>query len=333
MIFDTPLVLWRSATGSIHAMEDRCAHRRTALSAGKVVKDGLQCAYHGWTYDERGACVRIPSLGPGATPPERICVRSYPTVVRYGLVWVWWGDEQAADAALIPDVPFIHPEHPKAFESQYMYDCSSDLLVENLIDLTHLDFVHGWLLGDPYGGAEEVTCTHTDEVLTMQRRSKNRKPPTVQAPLFGFPKTQDIVQTTRIYLRSNCAVAAIWYNPPGWGLAVILPNVPERAMVTRNDFSLVVNGPIFYRKMIEWTNLLIGWQDNGILKVQQPAYHEWEHTTEGRSDRAVAADKPCLRYRGLREQLLRRQQSGDFAYASGWQGPPTEQVLEVPRIW
>lgn len=333
MLFDTPIVLWRTQQGSIVALEDRCAHRRTPLSAGKVVADGLQCGYHGWTFNGEGTCVRIPSLGPCAAMPDRFAVQTYPTQIRYGYVWLWWGDTAAADPALLPDIPFIHPDAPDVYESTYMYTCSSDLLVENLIDLTHLDFVHSWLLGDPHGGAEEVTCTSTEEVLTMQRRSENRRPPLAQAALFGFPEKQDIVQTTRVYLRSNCTIGVIWYRPPGWGLAVVLPNIPESAARTREDFSLVVTGPIWYRKMIHWMNNTIGDQDNGIITAQQPAYHELARMSAGRPDRSVAGDKACMRYREMRRKLLARQQQGDFAYADGWQGSAAHELLEIKRVW
>lgn len=332
-LFDHPLVLWRAPDGSIRAMEDRCAHRRTPLSAGKVVADGLQCGYHGWTYGADGACVRIPSLGPGVPPSERFCVQTYPTVVRYGMVWLWWGDPGQADPTLIPDVPFLHPDQPAAFEGTFMYDTSSDLLVENLIDLTHLDFVHGWLLGDPYGGPEEVTVTHTDETLTMQRSSKNRKPPAAQAPLFGFPKAQDILQTSRVYLRSNCVVGAIWYRPPGWGIAIVLPNTPESATRTRNDYTMYVTGPWWYQRLTKLATPLIGFQDNGILKRQTSAYHERAHLSDGRQDRSVPGDAASLRYRALRKALLDRQQGGDLGYRDGWQDPPTHEVLDITRVW
>jgi phenylpropionate dioxygenase-like ring-hydroxylating dioxygenase large terminal subunit len=333
-LYGTPIVLWRGPDGSITAMEDRCAHRRTPLSAGRVRDDGLQCGYHGWTYDASGICVRIPSLGPGCAPPEKFCVETYPTVVRYGYVWLWWGDPKAADPGLVPDVPFLRPEgSTSAFEGTYMYDTSSDLLVENLIDLTHLDFVHGWLLGDPFGGAEQITVTNTDEVLTMQRRSPNRRPPKAQAPVFGFPKSQDITQTSRVHLRSNVVVGAIWYRPPGWGIAIVLPNTPETATRTRNDYIMYVTGPRWYQRMIRMVTPLIGWQDNGILKRQTPAYHELAGLSEGRADRSSSGDAASLRYRALRKALVERQQRGDFGYAAGWQEPPTEEALETPRVW
>ena len=332
-VYNTPIVVWRGANGELAAMEDRCPHRRAPLSAGKVVEGELQCAYHGWTYDTRGACVRIPSLGPGAEPGKGIRVRTYPTLERYGFVWIWWGDAGAADPALVPDIPFIDPQKPKAFETRLQYDCAPDLLVENVLDLTHLDFVHGGLLGDPYGGAEEVTCTHTSEVLTMQRRSEGRRPPLVQAALFGFPKRQDYVGTSRIYLRSNLIVSGVSWDPPGWGQFVVMSNIPETTNRIRNEVSLVVFAPAWYRKLAELASGVVARQDNSILKLQHPAYHELGHLSGDRADVSVAGDKASLRYRALRRDLLERQARGDFAYAEGWHRLSGAETQHFPRVW
>jgi nitrite reductase/ring-hydroxylating ferredoxin subunit len=57
-------VLWRDHEGMVHALEDRCPHRRTPLSLGCVLGNGMiQCGYHGWTYDgATGHLKDIPNL-------------------------------------------------------------------------------------------------------------------------------------------------------------------------------------------------------------------------------------------------------------------------------
>ena len=63
------VVLWRDATGAAHAFADRCPHRGTKLSLGRVVEGGtrLECPYHGWQFAVSGQCVSIPAL-PAFTP-------------------------------------------------------------------------------------------------------------------------------------------------------------------------------------------------------------------------------------------------------------------------
>jgi len=41
------LALWRGADGAVRAWEDRCPHRGTRFSCGRVERDQVVCAYHG----------------------------------------------------------------------------------------------------------------------------------------------------------------------------------------------------------------------------------------------------------------------------------------------
>ena len=96
-----PIVLVRPNEGAVFALEDRCAHRQVPLHVGVVCPQGLQCCYHGWTYDATGRCVSVPYLGKDKTKPNG--VRSYPCREAYGLVFVFPGD--AALAACRIDAP------------------------------------------------------------------------------------------------------------------------------------------------------------------------------------------------------------------------------------
>jgi phenylpropionate dioxygenase-like ring-hydroxylating dioxygenase large terminal subunit len=80
------VVLWRGTEG-VHVWQDLCVHRGVRLSLGEIV-DGcrVRCAYHGWTYDERGQCTSLPAH-PSLKPPPRAQVRRYFATERAGLVW------------------------------------------------------------------------------------------------------------------------------------------------------------------------------------------------------------------------------------------------------
>jgi phenylpropionate dioxygenase-like ring-hydroxylating dioxygenase large terminal subunit len=316
-IDSTPIVLWRDSRGAVRAMEDRCAHRRTPLSAGKVVDGVLQCAYHGWCYDGDGTAVRIPSLGRGTSPPSRFAVTAYPAVERYGIVWLWWGDPSTADEAFIPEIPFLARDGGKgATFSTLRYSAPQELVVENLLDLTHLDFVHGAVFGDPEGGDEEITVDHTDEIVAMRRVSYDRRPPKLLAPIMGNPERQDIAQTFLVHVRSGVAVGIAWNTPPGWAFCLLLCNTPETPATTRPvAAALVIGGPWWYRKLSPiLSRTVVARQDERILRVQTPKYAE----PDPRADRSVPADAAGLRYRAVRAALIRRQAVGDLAYREGW---------------
>ena len=84
------LVLWRDAAGGVHAWEDRCPHRGARFSIGRVEQGELVCAYHGWRFDAKGACTRVPSQ-PGQ-PLPRTTARAYAAREAYGLVWACVGE-------------------------------------------------------------------------------------------------------------------------------------------------------------------------------------------------------------------------------------------------
>jgi len=68
------LVLWRdAATGALVCLEDACPHRLAPLSEGRVEGDHIYCAYHGWRFDARGACVEVPSLRGNDTAMSAVC--------------------------------------------------------------------------------------------------------------------------------------------------------------------------------------------------------------------------------------------------------------------
>lgn len=142
-ILDEDLVLWRGPEG-VHAWRDLCIHRGVRLSLGQVV-DGcqLRCAYHGWTYDEIGRCVRMPAH-PTMKPPERARVTIHRAVEQGGLIWVSLG----AGETTPPELEEIHdktfrtiPCRPQAAAA------GAPRLIENFLDVAHLPIVHEGTLG------------------------------------------------------------------------------------------------------------------------------------------------------------------------------------------
>lgn len=93
------LALFRNAAGVAFALEDRCPHRRVPLSLGTVKPGGLQCGYHGWTFDgASGACNAIPNLRDTERVPPRYGARAYPIAEAGGFVHVGLGEGRPADA-------------------------------------------------------------------------------------------------------------------------------------------------------------------------------------------------------------------------------------------
>ena len=145
IILGEPIVFYRLEDGTPVALEDRCAHRHLPLSMGKLVGDTLQCHYHGLRYDQTGTCVRVPGQD---LIPRSARVRSYPVVERYHWLWIWMGDPALADPDKITDFHWLDDPNWGA-KGQYLHVKGNwQLVVDNLLDLTHLAFVHETTIGN-----------------------------------------------------------------------------------------------------------------------------------------------------------------------------------------
>ena len=140
----TAIVLVRPSTGKPYALEDRCAHRQVPLSMGVVKNERLQCGYHCWTYDRTGACVSIPYLNRDKTLPNG--VRSYACREAYGFVFVFPGDQDLAEVATVPELPYYSDPRFKVRVLDREIACHYSFMHENLMDMNH-QFLHRSLMG------------------------------------------------------------------------------------------------------------------------------------------------------------------------------------------
>ena len=156
-LLNEQIVLYRDTKGTVSALEDRCGHRQAPLSLGEVIGDHLQCGYHGFTYDQTGACVRVPSqtqIPPGA------CVRSYQVIEKQGFVHVWMGNAAEADNHAPFDFSFADKEGWNRRYASLRGEFDFRLLIDNLMDLTHLAFTHKKTIGA--GGVAEQGRAKTE---------------------------------------------------------------------------------------------------------------------------------------------------------------------------
>src|SRR3546814_7986735 len=93
-----------------------------------------------------GRCVENPTL-PGQALPDRLHVRTYPVRERYGFLWFWAGDGDA-DVGLLPHFPQYESDGYGVGIAYKHVAGSYQLLIDNLLDLSHAPFVHKGLLGD-----------------------------------------------------------------------------------------------------------------------------------------------------------------------------------------
>lgn len=167
-LLDEPLVLYRDAAGTPRALADRCPHRFAPLSMGRLCDGGasVQCPYHGLRFDGSGACVHNPH-GDGRIP-QAAKVKSYPLVERWSALWIWMGDAQRADPALIPAFPFNDPGHWAVGTGAMVIDAPYELEIDNILDLSHIEFMHPLFASDAVRRGK-VECEQEGDTVWCKR--------------------------------------------------------------------------------------------------------------------------------------------------------------------
>ena len=205
-----PVVLYRKLDGSPVALEDRCCHRHAPLSKGKLKGDDVECPYHGLTYDPSGACIRVPGQ---PTIPPGAKVRAYPVVERYHWIWIWMGDPTLADPSTIEDFHWMDDPAYRFRGERLQMDANYVLLVENLLDLSHLSFVHPTTLGTQAVAETPMKHERNDRMVRVTRWVMNNTAPPFFQRAAGFKpeqavdRWQDIVFTPPAFVRLDVGAA------------------------------------------------------------------------------------------------------------------------------
>ena len=211
-IAEEQLVLYRTEAGAPVAMLDMCPHRHAPLSLGRLIGDNVECGYHGITYDCSGKCVRIPGEG---RILERYAATTFPALERWGFVWVWLGEKEKADAAKLPE-PFKWQTEPGwcPMDGYVHVNGHYQLLVDNLLDLSHEAFAHKNTIGNDAVAETPCTTTVKDGKIEVFRFMKNCTPPKLFVKAAGFDTNIDRHQKITFY--PPCFVAIeVWAAPTG----------------------------------------------------------------------------------------------------------------------
>jgi len=198
-ILGRPVVLFRGADGAPVALEDRCCHRGLPLSIGRRVGDILRCGYHGLQFARDGRCVRVP--GQSAVPPDAR-IAAYPVVEKWRWIWIWMGDPASADPALVPDYHWNDDPEWTSYGDVFHVEGDYRLMVDNLVDLSHIQFLHATTLGAATDENAEIDIRRGDGQVFVSRWVMDTPPAPMYAHVLGATANVDRWQN-------------ITYTPPG----------------------------------------------------------------------------------------------------------------------
>lgn len=186
-ILGVDVALYRTLAGEPVAVRNRCPHRSFPLAKGKLVGDTLVCGYHGMQFDPSGRCTSMPSM---PIVPSNANVRSFAISERAPLVWIWMGDQDLADEALIPDTHWLSSPEWKSVTGSFHIKTDYVSMHENLLDQTHFPFLHPGTVGTPEYARSKLDVRQEGEVIIIDRILRDSPPPGiygVPAEIMGKP--------------------------------------------------------------------------------------------------------------------------------------------------
>lgn len=285
--FGRRLVFWRDEHGAPVAQEDRCPHRGTKLSTGRVVEGTLECPFHGFRFDHDGACCRVPAH-PDRKIPRAMRVARLPVREAHGFVWLWVDESTEPQQELPWFTELDGSWSVGGFESTWSAHFTR--CVENQLDWAHLAFVHRKTIGRFASEAMEfevdsgdVEGTDAGYVRSFQESRPeagiewrepniwiNRISPKMKIPLAFVPVDAD---TTKLYLRN-------------WQKQVTVPGLAW-----------------LWQLLSGWLNRRILAEDQRVVEDQLPRIGD-----QRSGDRLVPSDQTIALYRKLRARRQAEQE-------------------------
>ena len=213
-ILGDPVVLWRKEDGGPAAVSAFCSHRRLSLANGHVVGDRIACGYHGLEFGADGTCLNVPCQ---QGVPKGADIRGYPVEQRWGLVWIWMGDVARADPATIIDVPHWGTSDWGYNRGAAMtYACNYLLITDNLLDPSHVDWVHPTSFGGSSCEAVPMRTREAPDGLTVSRWIMDAPVTPFYRDLVPFSGNADRLQHYEVRYPSLAVIKAV-FVPAGQG--------------------------------------------------------------------------------------------------------------------
>lgn len=322
---DEAVVMYRTASGEVSALADRCAHRAYPLSLGSLSGDQVVCGYHGFTYEAGGCCTRIPSQ---AHVPASYAVRRYPTLERAGIVWIWMGRAEDADESSMPDLfelGLTDPAFHHAVGDTSFCKNRYQLTHENLLDLSHIGFLHPGSIGTPHVTEHPVETRAHDRIVEATRLIANDEMTIFHKHTIG--RTGRMDRTTRsVFMAPSAHVTHVTMVAPGTTARLGEPGYFSEFkinhLITPVSKSETLYFWAFNRTAMTdddttafFRNALrnVFDQDRVALEMQEKSLTE----DPGFSERSCKADEASIKARRLLEKLMREEREARVAVVSG----------------
>ena len=211
-VAQTKVVLYRTENSEAVALHDRCAHRSYPLSRGQVEGDLIVCGYHGMAFAADGRCARLPATDKPAV--GKIVIDRYPLAERGPLLWVWVGDAEKADEALIADYGWMRQPGWVYGTGSVEINAHYVAIHENLLDLTHFTYLHGDTVGTPEYARSPLEVRRDGDSVRVLRQLRGHEPPAAFAGLMGLVGKRANRFSDSCFKSPGANVTHAWFEDP-----------------------------------------------------------------------------------------------------------------------
>jgi len=318
-LLNEQIVFFRDADGAAHALADRCPHRFAPLHRGALHPDAdgntrLHCAYHGLEFSTSGICIHNPH---GKLP--KADVLAYPLVERHSLLWIWMGAPGSANPDLIPEFDILNTDAAVQISQRdhLLMKASWDLITDNLLDLSHVSFLHEGILGNDETVAAEIDVDRDGDRITVRRFMTDVTVPGLFDLLFRrdgghIDLWNDMRWDAPGCMRNNAGVTDPGgTREDGTGIFGTHFLTPETDRTTWYHFAAVRQNPIpapseiaeeLRDKLTEMRRIAFADQDAPMIEAQQTRRDSAD--AAGEIPVLLAIDKGPTAYKRVMERLL-----------------------------
>jgi phenylpropionate dioxygenase-like ring-hydroxylating dioxygenase large terminal subunit len=281
------LVFWRDGEGRVSVLEDRCPHRGSQLSLGRIIDGRIQCPFHGFEFRGDGTCQLIPANGRAAHVPQIFQCKAFPTQEAHGWIWIWFGQPRSE----YPPLPwFTNLDGLEYATTRKAWDVDQTRAIEGLLDVSHLPFVHRRTIGrghrtlvnGPYTTLEDSVIrvwpnNQADEGVPALKPSQLPRPDTAAGIEFRFPNLW------QLYLSERARI-----------VNVVAPVDEGRCMIyLRSYFRLPLPAALtrLLARLNNVVNRYILAEDYPVIRSQVPRVSRLEN-----GESFIPADRPIALY-------------------------------------
>ncbi|MBL1178142.1 Rieske 2Fe-2S domain-containing protein [Pantanalinema sp. GBBB05] len=265
-VLDEWLVIFRDQTGQPVALRDRCLHRHSRLSPGKVCRGQLHCPYHGWVYNSEGQVVAVPAEGESFQPSSKRRAKWYATKEQDGYVYIRLAAAPPTEFAPFP-MPHYQESGWQTVRVINRFHNTVTNCAENFIDIPHTVSVHPGIFRTRRQQPIEMLVERRDGSVWVEYRNETNNLGWFSR--FLNQKGAAIKHRDRFQMPN---ITCVEYRlGPQRQLYITSQSIPETAASTLVYTDVTYNYGIWNwlaRPFVWWTAQRIIHQDVKILDIQ-----------------------------------------------------------------